>query len=52
MKFSRGTSSQSCNEFIGLLSDVNFIIPRDPLVLGRDSFFTSTLRSALQMSAL
>ena len=48
--FARGASSRSYNEFVCSHSGVNFIIPCETLMLCMDSFFASTLRSALQMS--
>ena len=48
--FTRDTSLRSYNEFVGSCSGVNFIIPRDTLVLHRDSFIASASRSALQMN--
>ena len=47
----RDTSLQSYNEFVSSCSGVNFIIPREPLMLCRDTFFASALRSALQVNA-
>ena len=49
--FVRGASSRSYNVFVGLCSGNNFIIPCEPLMLCRDSFFVSASRSTLQMSA-
>ena len=48
--FARGTSLQSYNEFVGSRSGVNFIVPCELYVLCKDSFFSSALRSAMQMS--
>ena len=42
--FARGASSQSYNEFVDSHSGVNFIIPRETLVLCRDSFFAKCMR--------
>ena len=47
----KGTSLQSYNEFVSSCSGVNFIIPHEPLMLCRNTFFTSALQSALQMNA-
>ena len=41
--FARGASSQSCNKFVGSSSGIKFIIPRKPLVLCRDVFFTKCI---------
>ena len=43
----RGTSLRSYNEFVGLRSGVNFVIPRNTLMFCRDSFIASALRSTL-----
>ena len=48
--FARGASSRSYNEFVGSRSGVNFIIPRNMLVLCKDSFIVSASRNALQMN--
>ena len=41
--YMRGTSSQSYNEFVNSCGGVNFIIPHEPLMLCRDTFFASAL---------